>query len=94
VLERGSPPPVLFGDLAAAVMPASLRPAVGELLALKVAASEMGEGDRIPELDAHAAHCLAEFGPRAQALPIRPTPDWAGLNKVFFDLLDRQCVDI
>ncbi|MDR0436473.1 MAG: nucleotidyltransferase domain-containing protein [Propionibacteriaceae bacterium] len=83
VLERGTPPPMPFVDLADALFPPTLRPVLNDLLTVKTQAYELGLGKRIPELDSYIQEALAELSDQADALPINATPGWEPLNGLF-----------
>lgn len=83
ILERHSPPPMLFSELKAAMLTPELHPVVDRLLALKTETPEMGEGIPIPELNAYLDRSIAEIEVLAGQTKGSRGADWALLNRLF-----------
>ena len=90
VLDTGTPPPMLFTDLADSLFPTELRGALDDLLARKTQAMETDFCGHILELDAYCQENLVELHARAESSPSHPTPGWGPLNEVFITLVQRQ----
>ena len=75
--------PMLFSDLVDAVLPDSLKPVVGELLAAKAETSELGTGPHIPELDAYIHSEVEAVGTAVDSMGSDPAPGWGPLDDVF-----------
>lgn len=87
ILSKGTPPPMLFSELADACLEAELKPAVNALLKLKRETLELGEGARIDELNNYLDANIEEIGACIAELPTEPSGDWTQLNEIFLSLL-------
>ena len=79
--------PMLFSDLVDAVLPSSLKPVVGELLAAKAETSEMGTGPHIAELDSYIYSELEDVSTTVDFMDPDPTPGWGPLDDAFRTLV-------
>lgn len=86
ILDRQTPPPMLFSELMQAELEPEIRPVVDDLLARKQQTSELGAEPPIAPLHAYIDRQLAELKEIAEQTPDRPHPDWDALNKVFLSL--------
>ncbi len=87
VLERREAPPMLFSELMEAYLPAAYRPAVEDLLRMKMAAPEMGTAPRIDILHRFIEEETEALEAAAEAIPPEGGIGWEPLNKVFLTLL-------
>lgn len=87
ILDRGTPPPMPFETLQKAYPDDEIRPYVERLLALKMNAPELGEGDRMDAVNAYIERTLAETKRAVAALPDEREHDWKELNELFLSLL-------
>lgn len=87
ILERGTPPPMRFAELAAAELPAALRETVDALLAQKMCTAECGVIPRIPTLSAYLERGLAEMQACVGAMPDAPQTSPDALDALFLDAL-------
>ncbi len=87
ILDKGTPPPMLFEELAAAELPASIRPQVGELLRLKRETPEIGTGPRVDALNAFIEQESASLDAVVATLVPHVEKDWDTLDQVFWKLL-------
>ncbi len=87
IFAEGTPPPMLFETLASMYLDAETRPHVDALLAQKMAAPELGEGPRVPVLNAYIERSLAELTARVYALPSVARKEWEELNALFLRAL-------
>ncbi len=83
ILRRGTPPPMRFSDLAAAELDPAQKPAVDELLDLKIHAPEVRQIPRVETLNVYLEESLSEIKARIDALPDAPAPEWTELNALF-----------
>ena len=90
ILDRGTPPPVPFADLAAAQLDPGLQDAVAHLLDLKMNSPEVKEIPRIALLNDYIEETLPRIRARISALPEEPAPDWEELNSLFRSILDTS----
>jgi predicted nucleotidyltransferase len=87
ILDRGTPPPMLFSELIATQLEPEFRPALNELLTLKAATAEIGEIPRIDILNYYIEKNLVLMREQIATLPKEPEKSWADLNEIFRDLL-------
>lgn len=87
ILERGTPPPMLFADLVEAQLEPELRPVVEELLRIKMDTPEIGLIPRIDVLNSFIEENLPVLRIRVEALPQEPKRDWEPLNRMFLSAL-------
>ena len=83
ILDRHTPPPVVYRELMEAVLPESLRPDVEALIERKVLHPEQKMMPRHPELDRYIQTQLETVTKRAMALPEEAEPRWEELNRFF-----------
>lgn len=87
ILERYTPPPVLFTELMETQLESELQPVVNELLKLKMSTPEIGEMPRIVFLNDFIERNLSIIRKQIEALPSSPQSDWEPLNALFLSIL-------
>jgi len=87
ILRYGSPPPMLFTELADAVLEAEMKPIIDDLLRLKMCTPEMGEGARIAPLNDYIDKSLVSLKGLVEDLPNAHKADWNRLNELFLAAL-------
>ncbi len=90
ILEKQTPPPMLFTDLAEACLDENLVPVVNELLRLKMETPEMGTGPRIDVLNNYLDASIEELERTIRDLPDAPPASWDMLNELFLGLLKER----
>ncbi len=90
ILEKKSPPPILFSELAAASLPSAIRPEVDALVRRKADTPELGEGKPIPAIDRYMGASFSELETLLQAYPDAEAPAWDALNRLFRSSLLRD----
>ena len=94
ILDKGCPPPMLFADLMEAELEPQMRPVIRRLLEQKSTTPEMGEGNRIDELNLYIDETLTQLKTEIDALPPEQKTGWDGLNRLFmntvFNEVNRQ----
>ena len=90
ILDRGTPPPMLFSELAAAELPEELRPEVDALLRLKTESPEIKEIPRIEALNHYLDESIEDIKERISAITEERNPGWDELNRLFLEELDDQ----
>lgn len=83
ILERQTPPPMAFSDLAEACLDKALVPAVEELLRQKMQTPELGMGPRVDRINDYLDASLEEIWARIQDLPEEEKTGWDELNEIF-----------
>ncbi len=87
ILERGTPPPMLFSELMKAELPEELSHTVGQLLKLKMNSPEVKLIPRISELNKYLDASILEIKATVKALDESSVPDWDELNQLFLQEL-------
>ena len=90
ILERQTPPPVLFSTLTDACLNEALVPTVNDLLRLKMETSELGLGPRIDMLNDYLDASIEEIDQIVQTIPSDEQVGWDELNQVFLDMLGMK----
>lgn len=83
ILDRKTPPPVLFTDLAEHYVDENIAPAIQNLIEIKKKTPEIGEGPRIDELNNYIEDKLRDIEKRIEELPPVEKNTWDELNKLF-----------
>ena len=87
ILEKQTPPPMLFSELADACLDEALVPAVTDLLRLKMETSEIGLGPRIDIINDYLDASIEEVDQLIQTLPSDERVTWDELNRLFLNLV-------
>lgn len=88
ILERHSPPPMLFTDLVEAQLEPNLKTVINGLLKIKMSAPEIGEIPRITQLNNFIERNLIIIREQIEALPNEAQSDWEPLNALFLSMLE------
>ena len=83
ILEKQTPPPMLFSTLADACLDEPLVPAVTDLLRLKIETPEIGLGPRIDIINDYLDASIEEVDQLIQAIPGDEKVTWDELNRLF-----------
>lgn len=83
ILNKQCPPPMLFTELADAVLEDNMKPIIDNLLHLKMNTPEMGEGNRIDKLNDYIDDNLMTLKSLIDALPKEHKADWNRINELF-----------
>lgn len=83
VIDNKTPPPVLFEELTAAVLPHTLRPSLDYLLDIKINTPETAEIRPIKDIDIFLDRNISEFDEIMKDLPKDEHPSWDLLNEFF-----------
>ena len=83
ILEKQTPPPMLFSILADACLDEALVPAVSDLLRLKMETPEIGLGPRIDVINDYLDASIEEVDQLIQAIPGDEKVTWDELNRLF-----------
>ena len=87
ILDRGTPPPMRFSELAEDQLDPDLRPVVDGLLELKMRSPEIREIPRLDALNGYLDRRIEEIGERIRALPKEPPRDWEELDRFFLETI-------
>lgn len=88
--EKACPPPVLFEELAGAVLESEYKEIVCQLLNTKMQMSESEKAPKIDRLNNYIEKELAYYKETINAMADDRTADWAALNAVFMNLTKQQ----
>ena len=83
ILEKQTPPPMRFTELAAACLDEALVPAVNDLLQKKMETPELGLGPRIGLINDYLDASIEEVEQRIRMLPDDEHVCWDELNRLF-----------
>ncbi len=83
ILEKGTPPPMLFSELAEAELDPALLPDVKRLLDLKMNAPEIKVIPKIESINKYLESSIREVHSRIVQMPEDVDPGWEELNQLF-----------
>ena len=83
ILDKGTPPPMLFSELMEAELEPALLPDVNRLLDLKVNAPELQTIPRIESINRYLDRSIEEVRLRIAQLPEDASHGWEELNRLF-----------
>ena len=88
ILAEGTPPPVLFDDLAAKYLDPEIKPITDELLAKKRETPEIGTAKRIDSLNDYLQKEIAGTEASIEGLPADRQEGWEQLNQLFLETIE------
>lgn len=88
ILDKGSPPPMLFSELMEAELDPVLLPDVNRLLDLKMNAPEIKTIPKIESINRYLDSSLEEVRSRIVQLPEDANHGWEELNQIFLSQLE------
>lgn len=88
ILDRGTPPPMLFSELLKAELPVELIDVVNQLLELKMNSPEVKLVKRISEINEYLDESIPSIKRAVRLLEDSLTPDWNELNQLFLQSLE------
>ena len=92
ILEKQTPPPMFFSELAKAELPDKMKAEVEELLSLKMNAPEIRKIPRIDRINKYLEQSMAEIKEEAQKLKETKVATWDILNEMFLEEVRlREC---
>ena len=83
ILDRGTPPPMLFSELIKEELPVELIDVVNQLLELKMNSPEVKLIKRISEINEYLDESIPSIKSAVRLLDDSHTPDWSELNQLF-----------
>ncbi len=87
ILDKTTPPPMLFSELADSCLDPAIAPTVNELLRLKMTTPELGEGKRIDCINDYLDTSIAEISTLLETYPQDNPCSWDELNEIFRKLV-------
>lgn len=89
ILEKQTPPPMLFADLVESQLEEEMKPIVEHLLDLKMNSPEVKEIPRIDALNEYIEKNLTELEDKVQTLPYEKNSSWEELNSFFLNEITK-----
>ena len=83
ILDRGTPPPMLFSELLKTELPVELIDVVNQLLELKMNSPEIKLIKRISEINEYLDESIPSIKSAVRLLDDSHTPNWSELNQLF-----------
>lgn len=90
ILEKGTPPPMLFKELMDEELPQELKKEVDELLDLKMKSPEIKQIPRMDKINQYLDKSIEEVKEIVISLKETADSDWKKLNEIFLKELERQ----
>ncbi len=90
IIDKGTPPPMLFKTLADNYLEDTIKPAVEKLLEQKINSPEIGTGKKIDEINEYIELNLAEIGEIIKTYKDDNHRDFSRLNEIFLDILESS----
>ncbi len=87
IIDKNSPPPMLFSELCNAELEPYMKPYVDRLLDLKINTSEIGTGKRIDEINKYLDSNIAEIEKIISDMPENKQNNWNALDELFKSFL-------
>lgn len=88
ILEKGTPPPMLFSELMESQLPDYLEETVQDLLELKINSPEIKLIPRIDILNDYMDRSITEVKEQIEQLPKETAHGWKELDELFLSVLD------
>lgn len=82
IIDKGTPPPILFSELIKSELEEEMRPVVNRLTQLKMQTSELGTGQRIDVLNRYIENNIKEIQTSIENCETK-TNNWEELNRLF-----------
>jgi len=87
IIDKKSPPPMLFSELCDSQLEPSMKPFIDRLVDLKMNTPEIGTGKRIDEINKYIDKSIADIENILSAMPGNYNNDWNALNEIFRSFL-------
>lgn len=87
ILEKNSPPPMLFSELVSAELDKSLMPYIDYLFELKTNSPESEYGKKIPEINSYLDLKIKEISGKISETDVNTEKNWDNLNRLFLEIL-------
>lgn len=86
ILDKGTPPPILFSELVENELDEDMRPVVNQLTELKKQTPEIGMGQRIDVLNSYIESSIREIRIAAENCETKRN-DWEKLDRLFYRIV-------
>ncbi len=87
ILERNTPPPMLFAELVESQLEAGMRAPVERLLDLKMNSPELREIPKVEAINEYLDRSIASIKEKLAQLPPAQKAGWEPLNELFLDIV-------
>ena len=88
ILEKGTPPPMLFRELMESELPKEIVPEVEKLLDLKMNSPEIKEIPRVDKINKYLNESIEEIKVKLKSVGENKEVQWEELNKMFLEEVD------
>lgn len=87
ILDRQTPPPMLFSELVQTELPKYMKPYIDYLLDIKMNSNEKELGDKIPQINDYIESEFIAIDELISKLPKEDIHKWQPLNSLFLDII-------
>lgn len=87
IIDKGTPPPVLFSDLVKYELDENMRPVVNCLIEMKIHTPELGIGQRIEALNEYIEKNIKNIQTDIETCETKRN-DWEDLDRLFFQIVE------
>jgi predicted nucleotidyltransferase len=94
IIDKKSPPPMSFLELADVYLDKEIAHEVDNLLHLKTSTSEIGESKRIDIINNYIEASIAEIELILNSYPAKDSKKWNELNEIFLSILIGKYFDV
>lgn len=88
ILDKGTPPPMLFSQLAEQYLDEDINPYVENLLKLKTETPEISYGKRVDCINNYIEENIESIEQAIKQLPVESTKSWDILNELFLTIIN------
>lgn len=90
ILDKNTPPPMLFSELCDAELSDDIKPEVDRLLEIKINSPEIAKGKRVDKLNEYIEKSIADIEYSLSNIQSENFKDWDTLNKMFLNIIKNQ----
>lgn len=90
IMDKQSPPPVLFSRLTEEELDVEMKPIIEKLIEIKTNTQESGKGKKIEALNKYIEESLAEYKELIDNKMDDKNPDWGMLNELFISCIEGK----
>jgi len=87
IIDKNSPPPMLFSELCDSELETSMKPIVDKLVEIKINTPEIGTGKRIDKINLYIEKNMTDIENILSAMPENHNRNWNVLNELFRNLI-------
>ncbi|MDD6345555.1 MAG: nucleotidyltransferase domain-containing protein [Oscillospiraceae bacterium] len=87
IIDKNSPPPMLFSELCSSELEPSMKPFIDKLIEIKINTPEISTGKRIDEINQYIDKSIAEIENIISDMPENNNNNWKALDELFISFL-------